>query len=141
MAQSPLLRPGAGPAPLDRLRIGWALVFLAANYVQYDAHRRLARLRRCPDAQPAAPDRTTGAYFVPHGGLFDYVSCPHYLAETVIYLALLGITSPPLAGPVLGATVFVVANQALAAHLVHGWYHAHFPDYPRSRRRLIPYVW
>ena len=28
------------------------------------------------------------------GGLFELVSCPHYLAEIIIYLGLLGVIGP-----------------------------------------------
>ena len=49
-------------------------------------------------------------YFVPHGGLFEYVSCPNYLCEIVVYVGLqvvLGFDHFPWTL----ITVWVVINQ------------------------------
>jgi hypothetical protein len=77
-------------------------VFLAGNALQLHSHWLLARLRPARPARPAAardpaavpdPDPGCGAavaggYRLPRGGAFELVSCPHYLAEIVIYAGL-----------------------------------------------------
>lgn len=81
----------------------------------------------------------TELYVVPHGDWFEYVSCPHYLAEIVIYAGLL------LASGCSDLTLwllfgFVVANLVFAASDTHRWYRQKFDDYPRERFAVIPFV-
>jgi len=57
-------------------------VFLAGNALQLHSHALLSRLT--PGGKRDGPVR----YRIPRGGAFDLVSCPHYLAEIVIYLGL-----------------------------------------------------
>ncbi|ANQ09599.1 3-oxo-5-alpha-steroid 4-dehydrogenase family protein [Plasmodium coatneyi] len=59
------------------------VVFLLGTLIQYDAHVRLAKLR------PKGTKKLDSPYKVPHGGLFYFVSCPHYFAEILIYLSFL----------------------------------------------------
>ena len=76
-----------------------AAVFLAGNALQLHSHWLLARLRPARPAAArdpaAAPDpdagrgaAAAGGYRLPRGGAFELVSCPHYLAEIVIYAGL-----------------------------------------------------
>ncbi|KJP88418.1 hypothetical protein AK88_01870 [Plasmodium fragile] len=59
------------------------VMFLLGTLIQYDSHVRLAKLR------PKGPKNLDSPYKVPHGGLFYFVSCPHYFAEILIYLSFL----------------------------------------------------
>lgn len=72
-------------------------MFLAGNALQLHSHWLLARLRpaqpRNPENKPSAAAGDDAAaeqscYVVPRGGAFELVSCPHYLAEMVIYAGL-----------------------------------------------------
>lgn len=72
-------------------------MFLAGNALQLHSHWLLARLRpaqpRNPGTKPLAPAGAQtaaeqGGYVVPRGGAFELVSCPHYLAEIVVYAGL-----------------------------------------------------
>lgn len=79
-------------------------------------------------------------YVVPHGDWFEYVSCPHYLAEIIIYAGIL------LASGGLDITIwllffFVVANLVFAAAETHKWYHSKFESYPSSRRAILPFIY
>ncbi|EAA20926.1 dfg10 protein [Plasmodium yoelii yoelii] len=47
----------------------------------YDSHVRLAKLRSKALKNNELP------YKVPYGGLFDFVSCPHYFSEILIYFS------------------------------------------------------
>lgn len=109
------------------------------------------------------------------GGPFQWVSCPHYLAEIIIYmgLAILARHELPLTILILCWVVSIlymsgwraanliyirqarhevkqaimcvlalqVTNLLLAAQPTHLWYQQHFPDYPKDRKALIPYVY
>jgi 3-oxo-5-alpha-steroid 4-dehydrogenase 1 len=76
-------------------------------------------------------------YKIPRGGAFRFVSCPNYLGEMVEWGGW------ALACWNLGALAFVVwtvANLAPRAIRTHRWYREHFPDYPRERKALVPFV-
>ena len=62
------------------------LVFVIGNVIQFDSHRILSLL--------ASKTRTKARYRIPRGGLFEYVSCPHYFAEIVIYTGLALASTP-----------------------------------------------
>ena len=76
-------------------------------------------------------------YKVPRGGLFELVSCPNYLGEMVMWCGWATATWS-LAG--LSFACFTIANLAPRAIAHHRFYQAKFPDYPRGRRAVIPYV-
>jgi len=75
---------------------------------------------------------------IPRGGLFEYISCPHYLMEIVIYLSFLligGYSHVTL----FSIVVFVVTNQLVSGYLTHRWYRDHFGSlYPVQRKAIIP---
>ena len=83
-----------------------------------------------------APGET--GHRIPQGGLYRWVSCPNYLGEILEWVGF-AVLSWSLAG--LAFAVWTVANLAPRAWTHHRWYRDRFPDYPSSRRILIPFVW
>jgi hypothetical protein len=78
-----------------------------------------------------------GAYGVPRGGLFRWISCPNYLGEMIEWFGFaLAAWSP--AG--LAFALYTFANLAPRALSHHAWYRERFPDYPPERRAFIPFV-
>ncbi|CAI9102826.1 OLC1v1001171C1 [Oldenlandia corymbosa var. corymbosa] len=75
-------------------------------------------------------------YVIPYGDWFRYVSCPHYLAEIVIYAGIL------VASGCSDITVWLlfifVANLVFAAADTQQWYLRKFDNYPRERYAIIP---
>jgi 3-oxo-5-alpha-steroid 4-dehydrogenase 1 len=78
-------------------------------------------------------------YFIPNEKLFNYVSCPGYLGETIEWIgyAIASWYSLPallfaLATP---ANLFPRAGQTLK------WYRENFKEYPKERKAIIPFVW
>lgn len=104
-----------------------AVLFLAGWTVNQQSDAILLRLRRPGERN----------YRIPQGGLFRWVSCPNYLGEILAWLGW-AMASWSLAG--LAFATFTIANLAPRALANHRWYHDRFPDYPRDRRALIPYV-
>ena len=102
-------------------------VFLAGHAMNRQADRALRALR--------APGEK--GYKIPRGGLYERVSCPNYLGE-IIEWAGWAIATWSTAG--LAFAVYTVANLAPRAVSHHRWYRSRFPDYPRERRALIPFV-
>jgi protein-S-isoprenylcysteine O-methyltransferase Ste14 len=110
-----------------RFIIGW--MFFACGFVlNCTSDSVLIELRR---------SNPPGKYVVPQGGMFNLVSCPHYLGECLEWLGF-AILSWSLVGVVYALWV----NLALLAQArsVHKWYKGKFDDYPDARRALIPFI-
>jgi 3-oxo-5-alpha-steroid 4-dehydrogenase 1 len=78
-----------------------------------------------------------GQYGIPTGGLFRYVSNPHYLGE-IIEWAGWALLTRNAAG--WAFAWFTFANLMPRAILNHRWYLKTFPKYPKQRKALIPYI-
>lgn len=76
-------------------------------------------------------------YRIPRGGLFRWVSSPSYLTELTAWAGLALCT-----WSLAGVFIFAVsaANLVPRALSTHRWYRERFPDYPRERRALIPFL-
>lgn len=82
---------------------------------------------------------TSTSYKLPTGTMFSLVSCPHYLAEIMVYgsiAAIVGCQSKTW----LCLTGYVCATQLYLAHSTHAWYQRKFEDMPKNRKRIIPYI-
>lgn len=77
-------------------------------------------------------------YRIPHGFLFRYVSSPNLLGE-IIEWAGFAIMAWNL--PALSFLVWTYANLVPRARNHHQWYLRTFPDYPRERKVVFPWVW
>jgi protein-S-isoprenylcysteine O-methyltransferase Ste14 len=76
-------------------------------------------------------------YRIPVGGAYRFVSSPNYLGELIEWAGW-AIATWSLAG--LAFFVFTFANLVPRAIANHRWYRATFPDYPRQRRAVIPFL-
>lgn len=109
-------------------RFGYgALLFVTGYVINRWADLTLRRLRKPGDS----------GYSIPRGGLYDEVSCPNYFGELVQWVGWAMLTWSP-AGMAFAA--FTAANLVPRAVSHHRWYQRTFPDYPRRRRAIIPYV-
>lgn len=107
--------------------VAGAALFLVGFGANVRADRALARLR--------SPGES--AHKIPHGGLFEWVSCPNYLAEIVEWCGW-AIATWSLAGTAFA--LYTAANLVPRAISHHAWYKRTFADYPAERRALVPYV-
>jgi len=104
-----------------------AILFWCGYALNRHSDRVLINLR-----EPGETD-----YKIPHGGGYRYVSCPNYLGEIMEWGGW------ALACWNLGALAFFVwtlANLGPRAIKTHRWYQDHFPDYPRERKALLPFL-
>jgi protein-S-isoprenylcysteine O-methyltransferase Ste14 len=112
---------------LDPRFIVGFILFCFGYALNQNSDRILLRLRAKGD---------TG-YKIPYGGGYRFVSCPNYLGEMVEWGGwALACWNP-------GATAFLIwtaANLIPRAIKTHRWYREEFPDYPRERKALIPFV-
>lgn len=102
-------------------------LFLAGFFVNLRSDQILRNLR--------GPGET--GYKIPRGFLFDRVSCPNYLGEMMEWFgwALMTWSLPGLA-----FALYTVANLGPRALANHRWYLDKFPDYPKERRALLPFI-
>ncbi|GJN26672.1 hypothetical protein PR202_gb14622 [Eleusine coracana subsp. coracana] len=117
------------------VKMGWcqwigAVIFIWGSLHQIRCHSILGSLRK---------HRDSDEYVIPCGDWFDRVSCPHYLAEQVIYFGML-VASGGSDIPVWFLFLFVITNLSFAAVETHKWYLQKFEDYPRYRYAIIPFV-
>ncbi len=77
-------------------------------------------------------------YAIPRGGLFEWISCPNYFGEIVLWIGWALLT-----WSAAGASfaLWTSANLAPRAWATHRWYRARFADYPPDRRALVPGIW
>jgi len=108
------------------------LLFFFASYHQANCHKILASLRQ---------GNTSSSFKIPHSDWFEYVSCPHYFAEILIYLSLLLVLGHFENMSMWLVVAFVVMNLGNSALDTHRWYKKKFgDDYPKYRKALIPNV-
>jgi len=98
------------------------------------AHWKLRALRR---------DALTSQRSIPQGGLFELVSCPHYLFEITTWLGF------ALMSQVMGAIAFLALGTCILGYyatLRHRAYRYSFDgregrqQYPTRRRALVPFI-
>ena len=86
---------------------------------------------------PEEVERGTKVYRIPRGGGYHLVSNPQYLGELILWTGY-ALLSWSLSG------VFILtlsaANLIPRAVANHRWYLQKFPDYPRHRKILIPFL-
>ncbi|XP_054754777.2 polyprenol reductase-like [Lytechinus pictus] len=111
--------------------IAGLLMFIWASLHHHRAHVIFASLRKTK--------KDVSRHMIPQGDWFDYVSCPHYFAECLIYASL---------GVILGGyhttwwlvLAFVFSNQIAASTKVHRWYQDKFESYPKERKAFFPFL-
>jgi protein-S-isoprenylcysteine O-methyltransferase Ste14 len=102
-------------------------IFIVGWIINQHADLTLFRLRK--------PGETH--YSIPEGGMYQQVSCPNYLGEILEWTGW-AIATWSLAGAAFA--VFTMANLLPRALATHRWYRDKFPDYPKTRRAVIPYL-
>ena len=133
-----------------------ALVFLFGTWSQYQQYRHhclLASLRRTPPpSNMQKGEKGPRDYTTPPLELwFRHVSCPHYLAEILIYTAF------AVAIDVERSTtrhqvdddlrhwvllLWVTTNLSVSAKRSHSWYAQNFAEYTKTKRAaIVPYLY
>ncbi|XP_034736840.1 polyprenol reductase [Etheostoma cragini] len=119
---------------LDWFHAAGNALFIGASLMQHQSIVLLARLRTGKSGRVE-----TLAHRVPEGGWFELVSCPHYLAELLIYVSL-SLVFGCLSLTWWLVVLYVLFNQALAAQLCHELYITKYESYPKRRKAFIPFV-
>jgi 3-oxo-5-alpha-steroid 4-dehydrogenase 1 len=102
-----------------------ALIFLIGYAINQHADWVLLHLRKPGEA----------GYKIPHGGLYRWITCPNYFGEIIEWF---GFAICTMSFPALVFALWTVANLLPRARSHHLWYQKTFPDYPPTRKALIP---
>ncbi|RCV09557.1 hypothetical protein SETIT_2G039300v2 [Setaria italica] len=125
------LSRGLPDPPVDLLYPGVAVfaVGLAGNFYH---HYLLSRLRA--DGGGGGGDK---GYKIPRGGLFELVTCPHYLFEILGFFGFAMIAQTVYALAVATGTAAYLAGRSCATRR---WYESKFDEFPARIKALVPFV-
>ena len=85
-------------------------------------------------------DPSDCTYYIPRGGLFEYVSGANFAGEIVEWAGLCIAAGGTRA--TLAFAIFTFSNIAPRAAQHHQWYLEKFKDdYPKERKALVPFLW
>jgi 3-oxo-5-alpha-steroid 4-dehydrogenase 3 len=116
---------------LNWMKFIGGVVWVIGMVIQHDSLVRLAVLRKGKVKE--------GKVDVPSGGWFEWVSCPHFFGELVIYTGLCAFEG--FSNVYLNLVLlFCLLNQTLVALETHAWYIRKFKEYPKQRKAIIPYL-
>tara|TARA_B100001996_G_scaffold240020_1_gene185531 strand:- start:1101 stop:1862 length:762 start_codon:yes stop_codon:yes gene_type:complete len=103
------------------------IVFVFGFYINNVSDSYLIGLRKDHNNQ----------YVIPQKGLFKFVSCPNFFGEIVEWLGF-AIMTWSIAG--LAFFLWTFFNLVPRALSHHRWYIEKFPDYPKNRKAVFPFI-
>jgi 3-oxo-5-alpha-steroid 4-dehydrogenase 1 len=144
----------------QRPRFWFGVLVWAAGFVGNIVHDEiLLNIRRKKQAEDAketedqtAKEKKKGEHYaIPHGLLYEYISYPNYFCEWIEWIGFALAASPlpsfeswgaflaTITAPFLFlvAEVFVMMPRAVRGHQ---WYHSKFPNYPKERKAVVPFI-
>ncbi|KAJ1724668.1 hypothetical protein LPJ53_001096 [Coemansia erecta] len=111
---------------------GFAL-YIYASVHQWRCHHILYRLRRRSLLKGSG-------YAIPAGDLFEYVVCPHFLCEILVYVAI-WTASGFQATTLLWTIGWTTINLGITARETRKWYVETLGTrFPNKRRALVPFI-
>lgn len=112
-------------------------IFLVGSYIQYHSHHIFYHLKKSKN------NTQTNTHSLPRGFFFNYVCCPHYFGEILIYFSFCIFVSKISISMIL-LTVWVQSNLSVVALQNLKWYKNKFgqhPDFPKSWKSIIPFIY
>ena len=82
--------------------------------------------------------KASDGYKIPYGGPFKYISAPNLAGEMLEWI---GFAVLCWSLPAFCFAFFTFCNLFPRALANHRWYKQTFPDYPKDRKAVIPFVW
>ena len=104
-----------------------AVLFISGLVINWQTDNILIHLRK--------PGET--GYVIPHGGLFTYISCPNHFGEIIEWC---GFALMTWSLPGMAFAIWTFVNLVPRALHHHQWYTKQFPEYPKERKALIPFI-
>ena len=117
--------------PQDGTLFAWNVyigifIFLSGFIINQVSDSKLIGLRK-----------TFKGYKIPHGWLFEYISCPNLFGEIIEWI---GFAIIAWNVPALAFAIWTFCNLVPRALNHHAWYHEHFDNYPKRRKAVFPYI-
>lgn len=103
------------------------ILFFTGMYINISSDNKLISLRKGGEK----------GYFIPYGGLFEYISSPNLFGEIIEWTGWALLT---WSLPGFSFMIWTMANLIPRAVDHHRWYHQRFKDYPKNRKAVIPKV-
>uniref|UniRef100_A0ACD5UNP0 Uncharacterized protein n=1 Tax=Avena sativa TaxID=4498 RepID=A0ACD5UNP0_AVESA len=128
MIYAQYLARGLPEPPTDLLYVGVLLftVGIAGNFYH---HYLLSKLRKGGNNE--------NGYKIPKGGLFELVTCPHYLFEITGFFGFALISQTIYALAMASGTAVYLIGRSFATKR---WYKSKFEDFPPRIKALVPYI-
>jgi 3-oxo-5-alpha-steroid 4-dehydrogenase 1 len=123
-------------APVKDYNVNWLYsphfligitLFITGMVINWKSDNILIHLRK--------PGET--GYKIPHGFLFEFISSPNLFGEIVEWT---GFAIMAWNLPALTFMVWTFANLVPRAKNHHDWYLKRFPDYPKKRKVIFPFI-
>ncbi len=122
-------------------------LFLGSNYLQWSSHRILFLLKTNNNSNATVSHAELDSnslqrvHGMPTNGLFEYVCCPHYFAEILVYVSLLLMDPSSLSRWCM--CLWVGSNLTVVANKHFQWYQQHYPlqIQQKNLRRIFPFLW
>jgi 3-oxo-5-alpha-steroid 4-dehydrogenase 3 / polyprenol reductase len=129
-------------------RLPAILFCISAQWQQHRHHVYLAELRPQPQQQRVEPTmkkktKSSSSYTLPSKGWFTVITCPHYLAEILIYTAFaLVLAQEGKAGYRHWVVLaWVASNLTLSAIMNHSWYKTNLPSTATvGKTAIVPFL-
>ncbi|XP_009782383.1 uncharacterized protein LOC107812573 [Nicotiana tabacum] len=115
------------PEPSIDLKYGGFIIFLVGIIGNFCHHYLLSNLRNKGEKE----------YKIPQGGLFNFVICPHYLFEILVFVGVSCISQTLYSISFTLGTMFYLMGRSIATRR---WYQSKFDDFPKDIKALIPYI-
>jgi very-long-chain enoyl-CoA reductase len=110
----------------DALTYLGVLIFVYSEFVNFIHHKILRDLRQ-----------NTMDYVIPHGGLFGRVVCPHFLFEIISWFGMFLIFRHLSMFLFFAFTATYLTARSLRTLK---WYRGKFPDFPKNRKAILPFI-
>ena len=102
------------------------VIFLSGFFINFKSDRILLNLKN-----------NNEGYQIPKGFMYKYISSPNYFGEIVEWTGF-AIMTWSIPGFLFALwTAFNLAPRSLSNHR---WYIKQFPDYPKNRKAIIPFI-
>ncbi|KAM3392034.1 hypothetical protein ACQJBY_013268 [Aegilops geniculata] len=117
------------PDPTTNLLYPGMLLFAVGIAGNFYHHYLLSQLRKGGDDDKG--------YKIPKGGLFEFVTCPHYLFEITGFFGFAMISQTVYALTMASGTAAYLVGRSFATRR---WYKSKFEEFPASIKALVPYI-